>query len=520
MGPAAAGGDPVKHNVDAVVVREGRLFAYGWAYDPSRPLRELALQISYSDGTHGRLPVMAGKERADVAATFPSEPLARWSGWMAYAGWDRPAKCIELTGRLDDGESFSLPVHRRIRPSPSQRVRQLARAVLARIERGPANRQTPLLSTLRTALDAAGLERLCLILDHGMGGGANKFRADWVRARLTQLPLLVVVGFEVHRMAWWLDLHLATGQVIRLPWESDLPQAMADAGLVGEVFVNDAVSYPHPGRVPDWLKAWAGAGADVTVAVHDYLSICPSPFLLNDTGRYCGVPSLTECQRCMKANPNTFPAVQPGPDMVAWRTVWGEALAQARQVLCFSESSRRLMLRAYPFLASRIAVMPHSVEPFPRGISIATGGALHVGVVGAIGFHKGSDVLHGLAAEAVRRGVDLHLTVFGTLEGRTDERLITVTGPYKRDELPGLIERSGVNLFLLPSICPETFSYVTHELVGLGVSLACFDLGAPADRIAQYPLGRVLPLTDSAQLLDDLASFHQDIQRTSSREGT
>lgn len=524
MAPAAGEGDAVKHSLDAAVVRDGRLFAYGWAYDPTRPLRDVTLRVTYADGTLAHLPVTAGKERPDVAAAFPDEPLARWSGWMAYAGWDRPVRTIELTGTVDGGEMFALPVQDAPGSVPlAQRVLRLAHAVLRVLDvaQQEASAEQSLVKVLHAALQAACLPRLCLVIDHAMGGGANQFRDRWVRERLATLPLLAVLGFEVHKMSWWFELHLATGQILRLPCADDLLNELIKAGLVGEVLANDAVSFPHPDRVANWFQACADAGAEVTLAVHDYLSVCPSPFLLNDATRFCGIPDMGECRRCLKANPNTFPVMQPGPDMAAWRQAWGSALARAKRVLCFSESSRRLILRAYPMLdPARIVVQPHKVPPFAHGVDVRLDGPLHVGVVGAIGQHKGSEVLHALAAESLRRAVALRITVFGTLEGAADDRVVSVTGPYRREDLPTLIEGSGANVFLLPSICPETFSYVTHELIGLGLPLACFDLGAPADRVRDYADGRVLPLAGASQLLDDLSQFHRDLQATRPREAT
>lgn len=517
----------MKHNLDTVVLRDRRVFAYGWAYDPQQPVRALTLQITHEDGAITRLPVAGGKERPDVVAAFPNEPMARWSGWMAYVGWCGMAQRVDLVVALEGGETFMFPVLSAPPLVPLvQRLRRLASKALGLSQDIPSDAVTDdvaLVSTIRSALQAEGLERLCLVLDHAMGGGANHFRCEWVKARLASLPMLAVLYFEVQGMNWALDLHLATGQVLRLPCIADLPNALVKTDLVGEVFVNDIVSFPHPERVPEWLRKWADAGASVTIAVHDYLVVCPSPFLINDAGRYCGVPSLGECRRCLRTNPNTFPVVLPGPDIIAWRQAWGAALGLARQILCFSDSSRRLLLRAYPALEeSRISVVPHQVGPFARTTEVSytpVNGPLHVGVVGAIGVHKGAVVLQRLVDEALMCGTELRITVFGTLEGANDERVVTVTGPYQRDDLPGLIASSGANVFLLPSICPETFSYVTHELISLGLPLACFDLGAPADRVRNYPLGRVLSLGDARQLLDDLTLFHRDLQLNGPREG-
>ncbi len=520
----------LKYSIDSVKMCDRCIFAYGWVFDSKRQVRELILRITDIDSVSNNLPVVTGKDRPDVAAAFPRERLARQSGWSAYVGVNRPIRCVEILVSLDDGTTLTLPVMvERGGIRLVQRLRKFGRTVLNAligstkypvIETGSVGDDAALIDVIRCVLQTHELERICLVLDHSMGGGANQYRREWVKERLTKLPTLAVLYFEVQGMTWALDLHMPTGQVLKLPCSSALPSLLAVAKLIGEVFINDVVSFPDPARVPKWVSEWADSGASVTIAVHDYLLICPSPFLLNDAGRYCGIPSIDECRRCLQCNPNTFPVVQPGPDVVDWRQAWGVALSLTKQILCFSDSSRQHLLRAYPSLdTSKIAVVPHRVKSFSRGVNVPIEKPLHVGVVGAIGVHKGAAVLQGLVVEAAKHGCDLQITVFGTLEGEIDNRQIIVTGSYQHDELPSLIERSGANVFLLPSICPETFSYVTHELIELGLPLACFDLGAPADRVRDYVLGRVLPFGSTKQLLDDLISFHRDLQLTSPKEG-
>ncbi|AEG91957.1 glycosyltransferase [Ramlibacter tataouinensis] len=515
----------MKHSLDALVVREGRLFAYGWLFHPVQPTHELALRVTLEDGASLHLPVTAGKERSDVAAAFPSEPQARWSGWMAYVGWSysRPHR-IELLGTVKSGEPFVVLVDGvpAARASLNERLRTFVRrarrqwkgqaTVDAEQAEGEVAGDEEALAAVRVAMKAAGLQRLCLVIDHAMGGGANHYRKEWVTHRLTELPLLAVMTFDVHRLSYGLELQTSTGHVLRMACSGNLPAALAASGLVHKVFYNDAVSFPRAGEVPAWLQAFVAAGASLTVAVHDYLAVCPSPFLLNDANTFCGVPPIEECMRCMRCNDNAFPTVRPAPDMVGWRSTWGDALAVADAILCFSASSQDLLLRAYPRLdRTRIRVVPHEVRRFTTQVHHLGEGPLHVGVVGAISMHKGAGVLKALAREIEARGAPVRITVFGTLEGAVAGDTVTVTGAYERDELPGLIERSGANVFLLPSICPETFSYVTHELVQLALPVACFDLGAPADCVAQYKRGRVLRQRGAAALLDDLIAFHRDI---------
>lgn len=510
------------HSLDALVIRDGRLFAYGWAFHPEHVLRDVALQLAHKGGRSTRLQITSGRERPDVAAAFPTTPNARWSGWMAYVGWEGShPETIELTGTVATGEHFALPLypHQVARASRTERLRAMARAVLAEYERKAAfasRSDDGVLAALRTAMSAAGLDRICLVIDHSMGGGANHFRKEWVKRKLAESPLLAVFTFDISQLSYRLELCTSAGQATMLACNDSLPLALAESGLVGEVLCNDAVSFPRPERFPALLLALVNAGAPLTIAVHDYQAICPSPFLMNDADEFCGVPDIKECMRCLKTNGNVFPLVQPPANIVGWREAWGEALGMAERIACFSVSSRALLLRAYPALdRSRIQVIPHVVSPFPRGVGPLSALPMHVGVVGFIGMHKGAGVLRDLAREIKDRGSQAKITVFGSVEAPVDDEIVRITGAYVRDELPRLIEQSGANIFLLPSICAETFSYVTHELVGLGLPVACFDLGAPADLVRTYEKGRVLQRQGAAGLLDDLTAFHLDMYSTS-----
>ncbi|RYE64978.1 MAG: glycosyltransferase [Oxalobacteraceae bacterium] len=296
--------------------------------------------------------------------------------------------------------------------------------------------------------------------------------------------------------------------------DGDCVLALARCGAIGQVFYNDAVSFADPGEVPGWLVAFKSQpGTSLVMAVHDYFAICPSQFLLNDAQRFCRVPEMTECQRCLPANGNEFATLFVERDMPSWRSRWLAALDAADEIRCFSNSSRELLLRAYPGLCkAAISVVPHRLPPQIRRPQVNIGAPLHIGVVGAIGFHKGAGVIAGLADVISARGLPVKITVIGTLEAAYNPSVVHVTGRYEKDDLALLIERSSANVFLLPSICPETFSYVTQEMIDLKLPLVCFDFGAPAERVGTYARGKVLPLTDASLLLDSLIRFHADMR--------
>jgi glycosyltransferase involved in cell wall biosynthesis len=283
---------------------------------------------------------------------------------------------------------------------------------------------------------------------------------------------------------------------------------------INKVIYNNAVASSDPlGIIELIINLKTKYNFELVTLFHDFYPICPSYTLLNKDGRYCGVPQdMSICRQCLPKVPARFSAfIQPGMDIERWRLIWKRMLSCSDGITCFSENSREIVLKAYPTVAEKIKVVPHAVSWDESNMPhINYDAPLHIGIVGKINYAKGLDVVLGLVQAIQERKKNIKITVLGEVDAVTPIKGLTVTGGFKKDDLPKLIEELGINLFLFPSVCPETFSYVVAELILMNVPLACFDIGAPADRIRNYSKGKVLSLdTDSSAILEILLAFHE-----------
>jgi len=71
-----------------------------------------------------------------------------------------------------------------------------------------------------------------------------------------------------------------------------------------------------------------------------------------------------------------------------------------------------------------------------------------------------------------------------------------------------------VNVGFFPSIWPETFSFVVQEMMDMGVPLCCFDLGAPAERVGSYRLGRIIPEVSPEAALGSISELYRSLRRS------
>lgn len=94
--------------------------------------------------------------------------------------------------------------------------------------------------------------------------------------------------------------------------------------------------------------------------------------------------------------------------------------------------------------------------------------------------------------------------------------IIEPTGPYERNDLPGIIEKYKIDLIFAPSICPETFSYTVHEVIMMGMPIAVFNLGAQGEAVRDYPKGILLDKIDPEFALHTMINWFRDTYNSSS----
>jgi len=247
----------------------------------------------------------------------------------------------------------------------------------------------------------------------------------------------------------------------------------------------------HDPAIVDLIDA---LGVPFDVHVHDYAWLCGRIALVGRGERYCGEPEVRQCEACIA---DTGSLLEEDIGVGALRARSARLLAKARRVVTPSEDTAARIHRYFP--AARLRVVPHEddtaiAEPPARG---AVAGRCRVCLVGAIGIHKGYQVLLDCARDAAERQLKLEFVVVGhTID---DGRLLAtgrvfVTGEFAADEAVELIRSQGATLAWLPSIFPETWCFTLAEAWRAGLRVVAFDIGAPAERIRRSGRGLVLPL--------------------------
>ena len=524
----------VQFGIDRLVTNGRRIFGWGWVAHSTKAVEAVALKLE-GDGWQIRLPVDFGLTRADVERAFPGLRNAGSSGFVV-TGYppQRPVKRAALELRFDDGAATDLDITHVIeaRPVTHRKIREilwLARAAGRRLARGDfrgiarralaQNYGAPSLDDLDTVkrlLPQLSGTPVTVVFDHNLGGGANQYRRQMIADRLAGGRFVLLCTYNLPTLDYRLQVFRPNGgeDIYRMSAFVGLDRILVKA-KVTEIFVNSPVSFDEPLVFADWIASMRASLPEtrLTVAVHDYFVACPSFVLLDADGKYCGIPDVSVCAQCLPRHPARYVALSPPTEIGPWRSLWGRCLAAADEVRCFSQSTRRLVLRAYPTLdQNRITVVPHRVDFVPARLPTLDHSApLVIGIIGQISEQKGALVVKDLMARIDRDHPDVRVVVIGGIDTPVRSPRLHVTGPYKHENLVDLIEANRINLAFFPSVCPETFSYVTEEMIRLELPIVAFDLGAPGERLRSYSKGRLCSEVSAESALSTLLRFHAEL---------
>jgi len=516
--------------IDSLAIRDGRVFGWGWLLHEKLSARHIEIRVPMMAGEPARLSCLRGVNRPDLAKAFPDVAHAAGGGFLIQGRIHGDvASDASLFVTYEDGSSeqheiIGFPYRfvaiaaepQVLREKAGNAMRLLRRAglrsLLARVwqlgrERLDRSRGHRELAKVAAAAEQA---ECVIIFDHAMGGGANHFRNTLVLQHLRMGRVLYLVTPDLPTLSYRVTRQTADSHGIAdYP---TLPEALAviEPLSPGIIIINDLVSFDDPQAVLAWASARRNAGARLLFYLHDFLSACPSWTLMNDRDRFCDLPDATTCRLCLARNAVPFLSFYPEAEVPTWRAMWREFFERCDEIVAFSSASVELLLRAHPTLPrERIQIRPHEIDYLPaRVLQPSLASPLVVAVIGNISLHKGADVVRDAVAHAKATQAPIRFVVIGTVVNGIASDMLTITGPYVAAELPDLLERHRVGICLLPSVCPETFSYVTAEIIHFGMPLAVFNLGAPAERARNYSRGIILDGMDGKSVVEGLLAFH------------
>lgn len=277
-----------------------------------------------------------------------------------------------------------------------------------------------------------------------------------------------------------------------------------------QIILNNLVGYQNIFELLKSIKNLKINNNKIISKGHDYFQICPSWNLRSEIDNYCDIPDEKKCQNCFLKNPIISKNYKKQFKTINnWRKMWNDFYQIIDEFVVFSQCSKSLFEKAYPILGSKIQIIPHEVTPFECQLNPNRKNQLpeilNIGAIGNIQFVKGAPLLTEMEQLIqLEKYNKIKITVIGNYDLKNN---INVTGEYIREDLPSLVEKHNIDILFIPSIWPETFSYTTQEAIMMGLPVACFDIGAPPERISKYEKGLVISKIEAKTALDEILNW-------------
>jgi GT2 family glycosyltransferase len=357
-------------------------------------------------------------------------------------------------------------------------------------------------AAVRRAIDWARLKRLSdrfmLFVSHRYGGGIAVHVEEMAR-RLAEKDchvLILEANADHCGTATIRNLTLGTRSIYSLPREADVLVDDLRACGIWHIHFHQVMGSAR------WAALPAELDCAYDVTVHDYSFFCPRIDLIDDRRQYCGEPAVAVCERCISLNgphQELAGAFRRQGSMAAWLDLHGRLLAGARRAFVPSRDTAARMER-------HLADIDYTVRPHPEQMQTvavrrpASVGAARVAIVGAIGPHKGYDLLIACARDALKQGLPLQFHIFGyTVDDAPLRQLANVRliGEYTRADLPRLVAKNPCDVALFLSIWPETYCYALSDAYAAGLYPLALRFGAFEERLEASHVGTLLPLAST-----------------------
>ncbi|MCF6252845.1 MAG: hypothetical protein L3J75_16485 [Methylococcaceae bacterium] len=372
---------------------------------------------------------------------------------------------------------------------------------------------SPTLKIASLLKSASNNNGLIVILDHNFGGGANVFSKQTIDNSCHNHNVILRVWYDP-------NISKLSGAVYYNSERCNI--SVGEINILFQLLVlfpshclqiNNLYTWPYIESVLDNIVRLRIFNYTKRLEFfgHDHIGICPSMFLLNENGIYCGVPeNVNICQNCLQRNSDSFKVFYKQEDVTAWREAWRSVLLNSDYIRFFSQATYNEYIKAFPSLTKslNVVVKGHKVKALGNNKveKSEVDGITRIGIFGFLGPHKGSRVVLQLAESISNKNLPIQIHVFGTIDGisKANRGALTIHGPYDCMNMVKIWNENHLDFSFVPSICPETFSLVTAELLNIKAKVVTFNLGAQAELVNKHDLAMVIPLPHEKPVLNSI----------------
>jgi glycosyltransferase involved in cell wall biosynthesis len=271
--------------------------------------------------------------------------------------------------------------------------------------------------------------------------------------------------------------------------------------LILEEFDIDIVHIDsHVGHTFDVFLVPTLKNIPIVCTIHDFFYICPTFHLVDNNGDYCSICKHgEENHRCLQSHQYLYSRFD-GKDLFAFRDKFRSFLANVDAFVFPSNSTKEIFLKYYDINEQICRVIPHGTSLVKKEGALQPRGArnFRVGILGSMLKHKGQASVEAIMDSLLGHPIDFYHFGDGDLSGGN----LTKLGRYDQDKVLDLLHSKQIDVILLLSTWPETFSYTLTESIAANIPPIVTKMGALAERVVADNIGWLVDYRDVAGISD------------------
>ncbi|HID26229.1 MAG TPA: glycosyltransferase family 2 protein, partial [Methanosarcinales archaeon] len=206
------------------------------------------------------------------------------------------------------------------------------------------------LRNILVMIASARVRSIDIIFDHDLGGGANIYKNKLLEKYAKEERNTLEIKFDFYSNMFKIS-HKYKNYTSSFSVDtfSELTLLLEKIDI-REIFLNSLVSYKGIYEILEYINDIVEKHNIVlTIPIHDYNPISANYTLLCADGAYHDDLSLEGCQKCIENNDLEWRSLVPDEiNLKLWRELWFKLLKKSDNILCFSNSSKDILLSAYP----------------------------------------------------------------------------------------------------------------------------------------------------------------------------
>ena len=477
------------YNLDEAKITNEIIDLHGWLYSDSCHIQKMGVFIGNSEGI-AEYQIPWGIRRLDVYSIKKSEN-AQSSGWKFSVRYSAETNIRVYIYCVIENEIVPLEIRDIISNQPTDIKNTFEE------NNGEAQRYVTIDSGLVDSTSRAAIKEVKkltkwksyeLFFNHNIGGGASSY----LNRMLKEKNDSILVSYDMYCQKYRISVLSKGDELVSYQYNSwdELLKLLIKIKIV-QIIVNELATYPSIYKVlQDISQILCSKSVRMQFMLHDYYCLCPEFDLIGINGVFCGLPEKGICNQCAES--------KDCDSIGEWRKNWQSFLMKCDEVRCFSKASKDLIESVYG-ADIKTSLVPHTMKYFDdiakqkiNHNSYHPGEKLHVGVLGFLTEAKGLHIVEELLSKIDEENLPIDITLIGNTGAIIKSDSFVQTGNYELDQLPKIVEKRKIDIFLIPSVWPETFSYTTGEVMAMGYPVIVFDMGAPAERVREYEKGYVV----------------------------